>query len=384
MNVKRLCCLILSAVFIVTAFSGCGFFTGADADSFLFSQEDKEISVKAEEILAYEPARPDAVGDYMKQKLSGKELYIYNAVAYAVDNGCTDITVPEKYACTTPEDYIRAITFFSCDSPFLEHNYTADGTFRLVENKSAIGTSYSFTLPRNSTAFTKEKTLAYEKAKEIVDNIPAELMTDKQKLNYLYDYVCTNVSYVDAVKSYSYDTVPIYDALVDGRETICDGFADTLVLLLSLAGIDSFAVEGINDRNTGHVVVCAMVDGQYYYFDPTNDANVYNNGFKSGFYYALSDKQLSAYFTAEEDFRTVLPVCPVSLTGEKADIIVSADDDNTVNEAKNILLRDGTVNVCFKDDLSDADRQNFGRKLATAFGSSLINTTANGITGYAK
>lgn len=380
---KRLCCLILSAVFIVTAFSGCGFLNGEQG--FRFSSVGKDaVSVTAEEILSYTPSRPDAVGDYFKSRLSGNELYIYNAVSYAVDNGYTQIEIPSEYGSSTPEGYTKAITFYSCDSPFLEHNYTQDGTFRLTENQSATSKSYSFSLPRNSTIFTNEKRLAYEKAKEIVDNIPVGLITKKQKMDYLYDYVVTNVKYIKNVNGYSYDTVPIYDALIGGRETICDGFADTLILLFNLADIECFTVEGINNKNTGHVVVCAELEGQHYYFDPTNDANVYENGFKSGFYYALSAKQLSSYFQSEEDFKGDLPVCPDSRTSQKADVIAMGDDDNSVNSAKSILEREGSVNVYFADSISDSERQNFGRKLATAFGGSLINTTANGITGYAK
>ena len=217
-----------------------------------------------------------------------------------------------------------------------------------------------------------------------MDNIPVELMTKKQKMEYLYDYICQNVKYVKAINNYNYNTVPIYDALIGGNETICDGFADTVMLLFNLAGIDCFAVEGLNSKNTGHVVVCAQLDGQYYYFDPTNDANICASGFRAGFYYGLSDKQLSSYFKAEDVFLKLLPVCPTSKTGEKADVIAQGDDDNSVNNAKAILSRVGAVNVYFPDNVSDKVRQNFGRKLATAFGSSLVNTTANGVVGYTK
>lgn len=382
-RIGKLSYLIFCAVFIITAFSGCGFLNGEQG--FRFSSVGKDaVSVTAEEILSYTPSRPDAVGDYLKGKLTESELYIYNAVSYAVDNGYTDISIPSQYGSSAPESYTKAITFYSCDSPFLEHNYTHDGTFRLSENTSAAGSTYSFTLPRNSTIFTNEKKLAYEKAKELVDNLPSTLTTDKQKTEYLYDYVCKNISYVEAVNSYRYDTVPIYDALIEGKETICDGFADTLMLLLNLAGIDCFAVEGVNEKNAGHVVICAKIDGQYFYLDPTNDSNIYQNGFKPGFYYALSDSQLSAYFKAEEDFSSLLPSCPVSRTKEKADVIAAGDDEASVNNAKSILLRDGAVNVCFDDNVSDSDKQSFGRKLATAYGSSLLNTSANGITGYTK
>ncbi len=387
MNKKgKALCLLLSVIFIITAVSGCNMNIGIDSDSFIFvNDKGAEQSVSAEDILNYVPTRADAMGEYCKSSLSGNTLYIYNAVSFAVDNGCTEIRIPEKYGDKDPAEYIKAITFYSCDSPFLEHNYTADGTFRLTENTVLGNTSFDFSLPRNSSAFSEEKQTAYEKAKEIINSMPAQYITDAQKMKYLYSYVAQNVKYITAVDAYNYNTIPIYDALMtDSHETICDGFADTLLMLFNMAGIECFAVEGLNSKNTGHVVVCAKLDKQYYYFDPTNDSNICVSGFKPGFYYAMSDKDLSSYFTEEIEFSDILPVCPTNKASELAEVIASGDDDATVNSAKDFLLRDGAVNVYFADTVSDSDKENFGRKLATAVGSSIVNTKANNVIGYAK
>lgn len=359
---------------------------GIGSDSFIFvNDKGTEQSISAEDILNYVPTRADAMGEYCKNALSGNALYVYNAVSFAVDNGCTEIRIPDKYGDKDPAEYIKAITFYSCDSPFLEHNYTTDGTFRLTESTLLGSTSFGFTLPRNSTIFSNEKQKAYEKAKEIISSMPAQYRTDAQKMKYLYSYVAQNVKYTTAVNSYSYNTVPIYDALMtDDHETICDGFADTLLMLFNMAGIECFAVEGLNNKNTGHVVVCAKLDGQYYYFDPTNDSNVCVSGFKPGFYYAMSDKELSSYFKEESEFSNLLPVCPTNKASDLADVIASGDDDTLVNSAKDFLLRDGAVNVYFTDAVSDSDKENFGRKLATAIGDSIVNTKANSVIGYAK
>ena len=172
--------------------------------------------------------------------------------------------------------------------------------------------------------------------------------------------------------------------LTKDKETICDGFADTLMLLFNLADIECFAVEGMNNKNSGHVVVCAELDGQYYYFDPTNDSNARASGFKPGFYYAVSDKELASYFKKEAYVAGILPVCPTSRISDMADVVAFSDDDNAVNNAKSVFLRDGSVNVYFTDTVSDSDKENFGRKLATAIGTTLINTKANGLVGYTK
>ena len=377
-------CLLFSVIFIITAFSGCNL--NINSDNFVFSDgKGGQKTLTPEEIMNYTPTRPDAIGKYCKSFLSGNTLYIYNAVSYAVDNGCTEINIPEKYGYEDPAEYVKAITFYSCDSPFLEHNYTENGTFRLTESTVIGSTSYGFTLPRNSEEFSKEKQQAYEKAKEIVSNMPAQYVTDSQKMKYLYSYVAQNIRYATMVDYYNYSTVPIYDALVtDSHETICDGFADTLMMLFNIAGIQCFAVEGLNSKNTGHVAICAKLDGGYYYFDPTNDSNVCSSGFKPGFYYAISDKDLLSYFKEEPEFSDLLPVCPQSRISNLAEVIAFSDDDNAVNNAKSILQRDGAVNVYFDETASDSDKENFGRKLATAIGEGIVNTKANGIVGYSK
>ena len=385
MKKRAILCLAMTLIFVITAVSGCNVPSGADADSFVFADAGgNEKSVSAEEILSYTPSRPDAVGDYMKQKLSGNELYIYCAVSYAVDNCFAQIKVPEKYGSEDINTYLKAITFYSCDSPFLEHNYSDDGSFRLTESTYLNKTLYSFTLPRNDSSFAEEKQQAYQKAGEIVGSMPKEY-DEEQKAIFLYDYVVNNVNYITDVTAYDYSTVPIYDALLsETHETICDGFADTLMMLFNMADIESFAVEGVNNKNTGHVVVCAKLGNSYFYFDPTNDSPIRKNGFKSGFYFALSDKQLSDYFNAEEDFAGILPECPKSRIGAHADVVALGDDLTTINEAVMIFNRDGAINVYFSDIVSDSTKENFGRRLATAIGTPIITTRINGVVGYAN
>ena len=152
--------LLISVIFIITSFSGCNININIVPDEFTFvNDKGEEKSVSPEDILNYTTSRPDAVGDYMRSKLSDEELYIYNAVSYAVDNGYKDLRLSDEYVDDDASKYVKAITFYSCDSPFLEHNYTTDGTFRLTESTSFGNAYYSFTLPRNSKHTKRLKSL---------------------------------------------------------------------------------------------------------------------------------------------------------------------------------------------------------------------------------
>lgn len=90
---------------------------------------DGTISLGKEEVLGYSSKYSDTMTGYFKAQLDENETYIYNAFMYASENGYSDIFLPEdvfdgSYDRLQEIEYV--ITFLSCDSPFVAHNYTTN------------------------------------------------------------------------------------------------------------------------------------------------------------------------------------------------------------------------------------------------------------------
>ena len=181
---------------------------------------DGTISLGKEEVLGYSSKYSDTMTGYFKAQLDENETYIYNAFMYASENGYSDIFLPEdvfdgSYDRLQEIEYV--ITFLSCDSPFVAHNYTTNS--KLTGNvEQFAGKSYHhIQLETLGAEYTSRREAAYEKAKSVVASIPQECNTDRKKAQYLYNYVAENSVYV--TDGYSTRNVPIADLLIDGKMT---------------------------------------------------------------------------------------------------------------------------------------------------------------------
>jgi len=135
----------------------------------------------------------------------------------------------------------------------------------------------------------------YNKAKEIVNNVTNTSMSDLQKELALHQYVVQNTAY-DYV-NYKNGTVPqdsstAYGTLIKGK-AVCQGYADTMKLLLNLAGIEASVITG-TAGGENHAWNMVKIDGEYYHLDATWDDPVPDAGDKVSYtYFNLSDKQIS-------------------------------------------------------------------------------------------
>ena len=213
---------------------------------------DGTISLGKEEVLGYNSKYSDTMTGYFKAQLDENETYIYNAFMYASENGYSDIFLPEDVFDNGSYDRLQeleyVITFLSCDSPFVAHNYTTNS--KLTGNvEQFAGKSYHhIQLETLGEEYKARREAAYEKAKSVVASIPSDCDTDKQKAQYLYNYVAENSVYV--TDGYSTRNVPIADLLIDGK-AICDGYADTVTMLFNMAGIETASANGVNtEKNT--------------------------------------------------------------------------------------------------------------------------------------
>lgn len=347
---------------------------------------DGTISLGKEDVLGYSSKYSDTMSGYFKSQLDENETYIYNAFMYASENGYSDIYLPEDVFGNGSYDRLQelefVITFLSCDSPFVAHNYTTNS--KLTGNvEQFAGKSYHhIQLETLGDEYLSRREAAYEKAKSVVASIPQECKTDKLKAQYLYNYVVESSVYV--TDGYSTRNVPIADLLIDGK-AICDGYADTVTMLFNMAGIDSASANGINNsKNEGHTVNFAKLDGEYYYFDASSDSIINEKGFKPAFYFGMSWEEASDSFTFDAKFANRCPKAEKSLLSDSIDIVISDNSDATVENMAELLKSGGDTGIIarFDKSITDEERKSITSDTAEKVGEQLVSlSAANGLYG---
>lgn len=341
---------------------------------------DGTISLGKEEVLGYSSKYSDTMTGYFKEQLDENETYIYNAFMYASENGYSDIFLPEEVFGNGSNDRLQeleyVITFLSCDSPFVAHNYTTNN--KLVGNiEQFAGKSYHhIQLETLGEEYKSRREAAYEKAKSVVASIPQDCNTDKKKAQYLYNYVAENSVYV--TDGYSTRNVPIADLLIDGK-AICDGYADTVTMLFNMAGIETASANGVNtEKNQGHTVNFAKLDGEYYYFDASADSIVNEKGFRPAFYFGMSWEEVSDSFTFAAEFENRCPKAEKSLLSDNVDIVISDNSDATVESIAELIKsgKDNGIIARFDESITDEERKSITNDTAGKVGEQLVSLAA--------
>lgn len=342
---------------------------------------DGTISLGKEEVLDYSSKYSDTMSGYFKSQIDENETYIYNAFMYASENGYSDIFLPEEVFDNGSYDRLQeleyVITFLSCDSPFVAHNYTINN--KLVGNiEQFAGKNYHhIQLETLGEEYLSRREAAYEKAKSVIASIPSDCDTQKQKAQYLYNYVTENSVYV--TDGYSTKNVPVADLLIDGK-AICDGYADTVTMLFNMAGIDSASANGTNTRkNEGHTVNFAKLDGEYYYFDASADSIVNEKGFTPAFYFGMSWTEVSDSFTFADAFANRCPRSENSLLTDSIDIVISDNSDTTTEKAAELLKsgEDTGIIARFDESITDEERKSITSDIAGKVGEQLTSLAAS-------
>ena len=342
---------------------------------------DGTISLGKEDVLGYSSKYSDTMSGYFKSQLDENETYIYNAFMYASENGYSDIFLPEEVFDNGSYDRLQeleyVITFLSCDSPFVAHNYTINN--KLVGNiEQLAGKNYHhIQLETLGEEYLSRREAAYEKAKSVIASIPSDCDTQKQKAQYLYNYVTENSVYV--TDGYSTKNVPVADLLIDGK-AICDGYADTVTMLFNMAGIDSASANGVNkNKNEGHTVNFAKLDGEYYYFDASADSIVNEKGFTPAFYFGMSWTEASDSFTFADAFANRCPRSENSLLTDSIDIVISDNSDTTTEKAAELLKsgEDTGIIARFDESITDEERKSITSDIAGKVGEQLTSLAAS-------
>lgn len=230
---------------------------------FSRSTYPREIYVPISELLEYESQLPYCNGTWFRDQLSGEDLIIYNSFLYALENRFIHFSL---YVEDSDKDFSYIREMVSLDSPFLEQNYS-HYEYIWKQPINYIGKQISVSMEQFTDSRWEMKMEAFAKCRYIVWSIPEECQTQQQKMEYLYDYVCDHVEYVEyeSMADESY----FYDAVCKGQ-TLCDGYSNMLSILFRMIGVECCEVMGFNEEGeSGHTWVVAKLDGEYYNFDPT-------------------------------------------------------------------------------------------------------------------
>ena len=230
---------------------------------FSRSLSPREIYVPISELLEYKSQLPYCNGTWFRGQLSGEDLVIYNSYLYALENRFIHFAL---YVEDSDKDFSYIREMISLDSPFLEQNYS-HYEYIWKRPTNHIGDRISVSMEQFTDSRWEMKMEAFAKCRYIVWSMPKEYQTQQEKMEYLYDYVCDNVEYVDyeSMADESY----FYDAVCKGK-TLCDGYSNMLSILFRMIGVECCEVMGYNEEDeAGHTWVVAKLNGEYYNFDPT-------------------------------------------------------------------------------------------------------------------
>lgn len=141
---------------------------------------------------------------------------------------------------------------------------------------------------------TKRAAKLADKAKNILQAVIKEDMTDYEKEKAIHDYIvsCGEYGYIkgkDNAQSYR-----AYGILVKGKG-VCQAYAEATQLLLRLAGVKSRMIVGIDkEKGENHAWNLVKLDGEWYHLDVTwDDPTPDKEGRVLYTYFNLDDEQMA-------------------------------------------------------------------------------------------
>lgn len=145
------------------------------------------------------------------------------------------------------------------------------------------------TLEQSVEQVEEVKNLAHAVAEQIL----TEDMSDEEKLRAIYGYIVEHTSY-DFRYYQAPDTLPLesrtaYGPLKNGT-AICGGFSWAFDMLCEEAGIPCWNVTGVG-AGEEHMWNCALMNGEYRYFDTTWDAGVTDE--EQWRYFACTEEEIT-------------------------------------------------------------------------------------------
>lgn len=258
----------------------------------------------------------------MYNQLDSTEKSLYSELRKGIAAGNTTITVYTDDYDRSVEALYQAYDALYYDFPeffWLNGGWRCSGEYAGIGYNMIIETGcydyWQYTNDKDGyieAALSEAKRIAamadtlendYEKAKFVHDYLV---------VNAEYDYVCLEEINQTVQRASSQQSHTIYGCLVN-KVCVCDGYAKSFQLIMSMLGIDAEYVEG--DAGGGHAWNYILLGGDEYWLDVTWDENELEddngnllapNGANYG-YFCVTDNKLYETHTPDPTFK--IPVC---------------------------------------------------------------------------
>ncbi len=251
-------------------------------------EDRKELAQDGLDVLAFNEVENKDEIDKLNRLLEGLEnAQVMQSGRYAALLMCDDpaqtaIALPRFAASPDTVDFLRR---------YVQGSGTAQGTpdpnypnrelftppneeDMSIYDTSAILAAWEKGSPAGLSAYDRE---IYDAAKEILDGVITEGMTDLEKEAAVYTWLTSNVDYdwshMDVMAETARDAYGPYGGLVN-RSAVCLGYATSFQILMDMLGIECVTVVGAGAHSTmDHAWNVVKPDGKWYCVDATWDAN---------------------------------------------------------------------------------------------------------------
>ena len=233
---------------------------------------------------------------YYYQQLSKIEQKAYYAIKEGLMNLAPSFTVPLLDAKTLSDLY------FLVRMDYPEIFWSVKFSYRYYQESD-----HAEMIPEY--LFKKQQILEHQKAldsrvKKLARQ--AESFSEKEKEQYIHDFICQNVRYDKLKKAYSHEIIgPLGQGV-----GVCEGIAKSVKMLCDALGIWCIIAlchnnpeKGIKYRHMWNVV---RIEGKYYHLDATFDNSLGTEDVIRYDYFHLSDSQI---FKDHEPVVYKIPAC---------------------------------------------------------------------------
>ena len=233
---------------------------------------------------------------YYYQQLSKIEQKAYYAIKEGLMNLASSFTVPLLDAKTLSDLYF--LVRMDCPEIF----WSVKFSYRYYQESD-----HAEMIPEY--LFKKQQILEHQKAldsrvKKLARQ--AEKLSEKEKEQYIHDFICQNVRYDKLKKAYSHEIIgPLGQGV-----GVCEGIAKSVKMLCDALGIWCIIAlchnnpeKGIKYRHMWNVV---RSEGKYYHLDATFDNSLGKEDVIRYDYFNLSDSQI---FKDHEPVVYKIPAC---------------------------------------------------------------------------
>ncbi len=230
-------------------------------------------------------------------QMSKIEQAVYHAMKTGFSEMMTSFLVPRVEAKVLGEVFFR----MRLDHP--EIFYAVNFKYRPYRDSNNLEIIPEY-------LFEKSKVKEHQKAmKARVEKLvrPAVKMNEKEKEQYIHDFICRNVHYDKLKKAYSHEIIgPLGQGV-----GVCEGIAKTVKILCDNLGI--WCIIAISEANPEkqikyrHAWNIVRIDGKYYHLDATFDNSLGKNSPEIRYdYFNLDDSRM---FRDHEPVIWKTPVC---------------------------------------------------------------------------